>query len=138
MKMPFTPSVNAALLAGTALFIIQAWSGACERCKAWGPFYREMNQSTTQMEAAMTQADGSFTGDPDADFLRMMIPHHQGAIDMAKAVLLHGKDPVVRRLAQEIIVTQDAEITVMRRQLEKQSGSSAASRPSGDDGKTNP
>jgi uncharacterized protein (DUF305 family) len=47
----------------------------------------------------------------------MMIPHHQGAIDMAKAELLYGKDPVLRRLAQEIITTQNSEIQVMRRQL---------------------
>jgi YVTN family beta-propeller protein len=57
------------------------------------------------------------TGDPDRDFAAMMIPHHQGAVDMAKAVLLHGKDPVLRRLAQEIIVTQRQEIEVMRLRL---------------------
>jgi uncharacterized protein (DUF305 family) len=50
----------------------------------------------------------------------MMIPHHQGAIDMAKAELLYGKNPVLRRLAQEIIVTQTSEITVMQRELEEQ------------------
>jgi uncharacterized protein (DUF305 family) len=44
----------------------------------------------------------------------MMIPHHQGAIDMAKAELLYGKDPVLRRLAQEIIITQNSEIQVMQ------------------------
>src|SRR5262249_52456154 len=55
--------------------------------------------------------------DPDHDFAAMMIPHHQGAVDMAKAVLLHGKDPALRRLAQEIIVTQQQEIAVMRLRL---------------------
>jgi DUF305 family protein family protein len=55
------------------------------------------------------------TGDVDRDFVHMMIPHHQGAIDMAMAVLRYGHDPVVRRLAQEIVVTQLEEITAMRR-----------------------
>lgn len=58
------------------------------------------------------------TGNPDHDFAAMMIPHHQGAIDMAKAELLYGKDPVLRRLAQEVIVTQESEIVVMHAQLE--------------------
>src|SRR4029077_7324102 len=55
------------------------------------------------------------TGSVDRDFVHMMIPHHQGAIDMARAVLRYGHDPVVRRLAQEIVVTQLEEITAMRR-----------------------
>jgi uncharacterized protein (DUF305 family) len=54
------------------------------------------------------------TGDVDLDFVAMMVPHHQGAIDMAVAVLRHGRNPQIRRLAQEIIVTQQQEITAMR------------------------
>jgi Domain of unknown function (DUF305) len=54
------------------------------------------------------------TGDVEADFVAMMVPHHQGAIDMALAVLRHGRNPQIRRLAQEIIVTQQQEIAVMR------------------------
>ena len=54
------------------------------------------------------------TGDVDADFVAMMVPHHQGAIDMALAVLRHGRNPQIKRLAQEIIVTQQQEIAVMR------------------------
>jgi Domain of unknown function (DUF305) len=54
------------------------------------------------------------TGDPDRDFVTMMIPHHQGAIDMAKALLLYGKDPQMRRLAQEIITDQQSEIELMQ------------------------
>ena len=54
------------------------------------------------------------TGDVDADFVAMMVPHHQGAIDMALAVLRHGRNPQIRRLAQEIIVTQQQEIATMR------------------------
>jgi hypothetical protein len=54
------------------------------------------------------------TGDVDADFVAMMVPHHQGAIEMAVAVLRYGRNAQVRRLAQEIIVTQQEEIAAMR------------------------
>jgi uncharacterized protein (DUF305 family) len=54
------------------------------------------------------------TGDVDRDFVAMMVPHHQGAIDMAVAVLRHGHNEQLRRLAQEIIVTQQQEIAAMR------------------------
>ena len=54
------------------------------------------------------------TGDVDVDFVAMMVPHHQGAIDMAIAVIRHGRNAQIRRLAQEIIVTQQQEIAAMR------------------------
>jgi len=53
----------------------------------------------------------------------MMIPHHRGAIDMAKSELLYGKDPVMRRLAQEILVDQQSEIDAMDLWLKKHAGS---------------
>lgn len=55
-----------------------------------------------------------FSGDPDRDFLAMMIPHHEGAIDMARLVLIHGRDPLVRQLAEDIIASQTVEISGMR------------------------
>lgn len=64
-------------------------------------------------------ARAPMSGDADHDFASMMMPHHQGAVDMAKAELLYGIDPVLRRLAQEIIVTQGQEIEVMQLQLKK-------------------
>ncbi|WP_158924604.1 DUF305 domain-containing protein [Acidisphaera sp. S103] len=73
------------------------------------------------MGAAMTRMDQGMrvpaTGDPDRDFAAMMIPHHQGAIDMAKVELRFGHDPVLRRLAQGIVVDQQREIVVMRHRL---------------------
>ncbi len=66
--------------------------------------------ATDRMHAAM---DMPFTGDADKDFARMMIPHHQGAIDMAIAELRYGKDQRLKRLAQEIIVEQQQEIAVL-------------------------
>jgi uncharacterized protein (DUF305 family) len=69
-----------------------------------------MNDAVTRMHADMQVP---FTDDADRDFARMMIPHHQGAIDMALVELRYGKDARLRRLAQEIIVTQQQEIAVM-------------------------
>ena len=54
------------------------------------------------------------TGDVDRDFVALMTPHHQGAIEMAEAVLRSGRNEQIRRLAQEIIVTQQQEIVAMR------------------------
>jgi uncharacterized protein (DUF305 family) len=74
-----------------------------------------------QMGAAMERMDRdmaiSSTGNPDRDFAAMMIPHHQGAVDMARLELQFGKDPALRRLAEAIIVEQLQEIEVMRRRL---------------------
>ena len=55
-----------------------------------------------------------YTGQPNSDFLAMMIPHHEGAVDMAQLVLIHGRDPMVRKIAEEVVASQTVEIAVMR------------------------
>ncbi len=59
------------------------------------------------------------TGDADRDFAGMMVPHHRGAIDMARYELAQGKDPAMRRLARAIVAAQDREIAQMRAWLAK-------------------
>jgi len=78
-------------------------------------FYSEMAGVNARMHADM---DVTPTGDVDRDFLRMMIPHHQGAIDMARLLLKYGHDEKLKRLAQSLIVEQGQEIAYMRTLLD--------------------
>jgi uncharacterized protein (DUF305 family) len=75
------------------------------------PFLSENAAAMDKMMADMTIKP---TGDVDRDFVAMMVPHHQGAVDMAKAELKYGHNEQLRRLAQEIVVTQQQEIPAMR------------------------
>jgi uncharacterized protein (DUF305 family) len=79
-----------------------------------GSFTALMTQAMERMHKDMSIVP---SGDPDRDFAAMMVPHHQGAVDMAKVELQFGKNPVLRRLAQGIIVEQLQEIEVMQREL---------------------
>jgi DUF305 family protein family protein len=79
-----------------------------------GPEARFLSENTAAMNKMMADMEIKPTGDIDADFTAMMIPHHQGAIDMAIAELRYGKNEQLRRIAQEIIVGQQQEIVAMR------------------------
>ena len=76
------------------------------------PFAALMDDAMSVMDDGMKRAP--MNGVPDHDFITMMIPHHQGAVDMAKAVLLHTTDPEIRNLALGIIAEQQVEIDVMK------------------------
>ena len=108
-------ALGAAVIIGTAVF-------AHEGLMHHQPSSSDTDDSfNAQMSRAMELMDRDMmvapSGDPDRDFAAMMIPHHQGAVDMARIQLQFGKDPVLRRLAQGIIVEQLQEIDVMRRAL---------------------
>jgi uncharacterized protein (DUF305 family) len=75
---------------------------------SWAELIGGMNR----MHVAMASVDPS--GDHDVDFVKLMLPHHQGAVDMAQTELLYGADPQMRRLAQEIITDQASEIQLMQ------------------------
>jgi hypothetical protein len=75
------------------------------------PYLMENDAAMNKMMADMVIKP---TGDVDRDFVSMMAPHHQGAIEMAQAVLRNGRNEQIRRLAQEVIVTQQQEIAAMR------------------------
>ena len=112
-------ALNTALLALAA-----AAAGAADAPKHHGhgtqplpaPFFADMDRAMQRMMDDMHRP--GYSGNPDVDFLAMMIPHHEGAVEMARLVLLYGRDPLVRQLAEEILVTQQVEITSMRNRLE--------------------
>lgn len=79
--------------------------------KAEQPFLDGNDAAMSKMMAGMAVPP---TGDVDKDFVDMMVPHHQGAIDMAKLLLRYGKNQKLKYLAQEIIITQQQEIAAMR------------------------
>ena len=91
--------------------IIQAQSSA-------DPDWSELMASMDKMRMAMEAIKPS--GNNDVDFVRLMLPHHQAAIDMAKTQLLYGKDPQMRGLAQKISTAQQSEIELMQRWLKQQ------------------
>jgi hypothetical protein len=82
-----------------------------------------LSENITAMTKMMVDMGIRPSGDVDADFVAMMVPHHQGAIEMAQAELRYGHNERLRRMAQEIIVTQLQEITAMRSALGPQSAS---------------
>ena len=81
---------------------------------AEAPFLQENDAAMAKMMAAMAVTP---TGDVDRDFVATMVPHHQGAIEMAQAELRYGHNEQLRRIAQEIIVDQTQEIAVMRQAI---------------------
>jgi uncharacterized protein (DUF305 family) len=83
--------------------------------EAFARFSSAMDSGMDKMMRDM-HAPG-YSGNPDVDFLAMMIPHHEGAVEMARLVLIHGRDPLTRKLAEEIIASQVVEIEGMTRRL---------------------
>jgi uncharacterized protein (DUF305 family) len=104
--------------AGIVLGLLIAVTGAAQMLSSANKL-QVMDAGMKHLDREMTNAP--MNGNVDHDFATMMMPHHQGAIDMPKAELIYGKDPVMRRLAQEIIVDQQSEIDAMQLWLTKTS-----------------
>jgi hypothetical protein len=88
---------------------------------------RFLSENAAAMKEMMADMTIKPTGDVDRDFVAMMVPHHQGAVNMAKAELEYGHNEQLRRLAREIIAEQQQEITVMRDAVEGGKSSAAQS-----------
>jgi uncharacterized protein (DUF305 family) len=101
------PVILAAVL--TMALLASAWVFAANDREA--AYLAENAAAMSKMMAAMAVKPA---GDVDKDFVASMVPHHQGAIEMAQAQLRYGRNEQLRRLAQEIIITQTQEIAAMR------------------------
>jgi uncharacterized protein (DUF305 family) len=112
-----TPS-EAALLGNSASALVESRSSAPARADRRQPSLEAEKPFLAEDDAAMTKMMNDMavkpTGDVDRDFVAMMVPHHQGAIDMAQAELRYGHDARLKRIAQEIVVDQIEQISLMR------------------------
>ena len=116
----FSASAAALLVAGVSIAVANS---------DLSPGSKALEEANADMHKAMAV---TMTGDVDVDFVRAMIPHHQGAVDMANIVIEYGKAPEIRKLAEEIVKAQETEIAFMNSWLEK-NGSTAADNGGGMD-----
>ena len=124
MKVRFPIEPRGLLLAvGLGIGGLACVSPAAVAANAEGPFLALNETAMNKMMAGMAVKP---MRDADRDFVAMMEPHHQGAIDMAQIILRYGKNEQLKRLAQEIIVTQQSEIDVMKLALRNYPSSSTA------------
>jgi galactose-1-phosphate uridylyltransferase len=106
-------------------------AAVCLPAQAEKPMAEFQAENIAAMNKMMADMAIEYSNDIDRDFASMMIPHHQGAIDMAVAELRYGHNEQLRRIAQEIIVDQLQEITAMRLALSDSlpASSAAATQP---------
>jgi uncharacterized protein (DUF305 family) len=147
-----TAALGVAIALGLALGITLASVVHAQQGNMDGPMHHQMSSQMSPMSSQMSSGgsatDDSFdaqmgramarmdqdmmvkpSGNYDRDFAAMMIPHHQGAVDMARIELQFGKDPVLRRLAQAIIVEQLQEIEIMNLELKQLPNAASAAAP---------
>ena len=123
----FRPGINAALLGMRVLFVLAVSSvvSAQAQTAPTGDEKAFLAENDTAMTRMMNDMAAKPSGDIDRDFVAMMTPHHQGAIDMAVIELRYGKNEQLRRIAQEIIVDQMQEIAAMKLAIGEQVTASA-------------
>ena len=108
--LPATAQMNSPPM--SSVIMAPAASGGSATSGGSGPSTPAFKDADQKMMKEMSAP--SYTGDADRDFVAHMIPHHQGAIDMAQVELKYGKDPVLRRLARQIVAAQEKEIRLMQ------------------------
>jgi len=116
----FSVAILGLTLAGGPVLAQESHSGhdaAAAQQEAASPASTAYREAMDRMHEAMNAIEDS--GDADVDFARGMIPHHQAAIDMAKVVLDHGKDPAIRKLAEDVIKAQEGEIRQLQEWLDE-------------------
>jgi uncharacterized protein (DUF305 family) len=119
------PTLAAAVLTGLAAFSLPAAAQDATGHEGHammgdkGPASMAFMEANDRMHGSMAI---EYTGNADVDFIRGMIPHHQGAVDMARIVLEYGSDPEVKKLAEAVIAAQEAEITWMQDWLAQNGG----------------
>src|SRR6266487_397338 len=135
MKLATTLSIGITAISMLGTILVRASTDSSDGQSRTDVNWSELIASMDKMHMAMGAIKRS--GDSDVDFVRLMLPHHQAAIDMAKTHLLYGKDPQMRRLAQEIITDQQLEIELMQRWLKQQQPAPAQGNqtPAADTGK---
>lgn len=118
-----TLASRASAVAGNNTIIATSGAIGAGRSRQASAFAAATTDATKLYEAANAKMHHAmaiaYTGDSDLDFARSMIPHHQGAIDMATVVLEYGQDPEIRQLAQQIIEAQKGEIAWLKEWLAK-------------------
>ena len=113
MKLTSGSAVLAVLFSALAIQALQHDAHADRTGSSAGDAsWSELISGMDKMHSAMASVKPA--GDSDVDFVRLMLPHHQAALDMARTELLYGKDPQMRRLAQEIVTDQQSEIELMQ------------------------
>jgi uncharacterized protein (DUF305 family) len=123
MKLATTLSIGITTISMLGTILVRASTDNSDGQSRTDVNWSELIASMKKMHMAMEAIKPS--GDSDVDFVRLMLPHHQAAVDMAKTQLLYGKDPQTRRLAQEIITDQQLEIDLMQRWLKQQKPATA-------------
>src|SRR5690606_22541935 len=106
-----------AIAAGLVAFPAAAQDHSGHMQKVQGEAGKAYMAAMDKMHEAMSSMD--YSGDPDIDFVRGMIPHHEAAVEMAETLLKYGKDRELRKMAEEIVSAQQREISQMQDWLEQ-------------------